>query len=221
MFSGRAAPLPRGAPRLRRLLQQVDRAGRGQPEHMGQPDPGALELPVPGLTAQVVTTSNRLATPVAPIGWPLESSPPEALSGVLPSRHGPPGEMKSPAPPGSHGPDLPGGGQVPPGELGSGAPGAGTLLATVREWTIRLPTARRSRWPPRSRPTCPTVCSATCSACLQVSGAVSAGQRDVDHDSDSCTPAQGIRDAMDAELIGTWRSGTASTPASARRWVGP
>ena len=49
-----------------------------------------------------VVTSNRLATPVAPSGWPLESRPPDTLTGISPSRHGPRRSMKSPAPPRSH-----------------------------------------------------------------------------------------------------------------------
>src|SRR5580704_1701147 len=32
-------------------------------------------------------TSQMLAMPVAAIGWPLDSSPPETLTGVDPSRH--------------------------------------------------------------------------------------------------------------------------------------
>src|SRR5207248_1403056 len=37
-----------------------------------------------------VVTSKRLATPVAPSGWPFEMSPPETLTGIFPSRRGPP-----------------------------------------------------------------------------------------------------------------------------------
>ena len=33
-------------------------------------------------------TSQMLAMPVAEIGWPLDSRPPDTLTGVLPSRHG-------------------------------------------------------------------------------------------------------------------------------------
>ncbi len=47
-------------------------------------------------------TSQMLAMPVAAIGWPLDSSPPDTLTGVLPSRHDAPDSKKSTAPPSGH-----------------------------------------------------------------------------------------------------------------------
>ena len=53
-----------------------------------------------------VATSHTLAIPVAAMGWPLDSSPPETLTGVVPSRQVAPELKKSTAPPGSHSPRL-------------------------------------------------------------------------------------------------------------------
>ena len=46
-------------------------------------------------------TSQMFAMPVAAIGWPFDSRPPETLTGVVPSRHVAPERKKSAAPPGS------------------------------------------------------------------------------------------------------------------------
>ena len=53
-----------------------------------------------------VATSQTLAMPVAAIGWPLDSRPPDTFTGVVPSRQVAPELKKSAAPPRSHSPRL-------------------------------------------------------------------------------------------------------------------
>src|SRR5436305_891492 len=47
-------------------------------------------------------TSQMLAMPVAAIGWPFDSRPPDTLTGVVPSRQEAPDSKKSTAPPSLH-----------------------------------------------------------------------------------------------------------------------
>ena len=80
----------------------MDAARRAEPDDVGQTDLGALDLAVAGLTPRWWQTSQMLAMPVAAIGWPLDSSPPDTFTGVVPSRQVAPELKKSTAPPGSH-----------------------------------------------------------------------------------------------------------------------
>ena len=67
---------------------------------MGQAHPGALDLArSPASPRRWVATSQMLAMPVAAMGWPLDSSPPDTFTGMEPSRQVAPELKKSTAPP--------------------------------------------------------------------------------------------------------------------------
>ena len=87
-----------------------------------------------------VATSQTLAMPVAAIGWPLDSRPPETLTGVVPSRQVAPDLKKSTAPPSLAEHEV-----VVVDQLGRGE--AVVQLDQVEVLRARRPPARRPGWP--------------------------------------------------------------------------
>ena len=80
----------------------MDAAGGAESDDVGQADPRALDLAVAGLAAQVVADLPDVGDAGGRDRMALGLSPPDTLTGVVPSRQVAPELKKSTAPPSSH-----------------------------------------------------------------------------------------------------------------------